>query len=102
MDLGGFYKTRDWTPDAHDDMRRRDVGLPDSTPRSSSWNRSSPTCVSSFLHTGAPRGTRARQTPDTAGAPISTGFSTGMSGPVSQPCFRSPRVKVWAFGHTPL
>jgi hypothetical protein len=35
--------------------------------------------------------------PKHAGSPISSGFSTELSG---EPCFKSTKVCVWAFGHT--
>lgn len=92
LGLNDFFQTADWDVDAHNAAHRRDVawlnaqvaGLPDDAR------------IMVFTHWSPSRDARAAE-PKHAGSPITSGFSTDLSG---EACFRSERVKVWAFGHT--
>ncbi|KAF6807448.1 ser thr protein phosphatase [Colletotrichum sojae] len=94
MGLNDFFQTgEDWDVAAHNAAHARDVA----------WLNE---CVTElglanariivFSH-WSPSGDSRSVDPRHAGSPIGPGFATDLSG---EACFASPRVKVWAFGHT--
>lgn len=91
--VNDFYKTRDWTTDAHNDMHRRDANwLNDKVAEL----EQSDVDIMIFTHWSPSQDPRTIS-PSHIGSAITSGFSTDLS---DQPCFRNSRVRVWAFGHT--
>jgi 3',5'-cyclic AMP phosphodiesterase CpdA len=93
MGLNDFFQTDKWDVEAHNDMHKRDL----------SWLNAqvtdledSDTNIIIFSHWSPTLDARATE-PRHAGSRIRSAFSTDLS---KEKCFRSGRVKLWAFGHT--
>ncbi|KAF4806161.1 hypotheticall protein [Colletotrichum siamense] len=93
MGLNDFFQIQDWDIDAHNKAHEQDL----------SWLNEqvgeleqSDAKVLIFTHWSPSRDSRALD-PRHASSPITPGFATDLSG---EACFKSGKVKVWAFGHT--
>ncbi|KAJ0313823.1 hypothetical protein COL516b_000768 [Colletotrichum fioriniae] len=93
MGLNDFFQTSDWDVQAHNDAHNRDVAWLNAQV---SELESSDVEVIIFSHWNPSRDERSID-PRFAQSPITSGFATDLSG---QLCFRSRKVKIWAFGHT--
>ncbi|KAI9159112.1 Phenol 2-monooxygenase [Paramyrothecium foliicola] len=91
--LNDFYQTTDWTTDNHNESHARDVGwLNDQVAELEQTDAD----IIIFSHWSPSEDSRAVDQRH-KGKPINCAFATDMT---QQLCFMSPRVKVWAFGHT--
>ncbi|KAF4782433.1 calcineurin-like phosphoesterase [Colletotrichum scovillei] len=93
MGLQDFFQIDDWEISSHNEAHKRDL----------SWLNSqvaeletSEARVIIFSHWSPTRDARASD-PRHAQSPITSGFATDLS---KEDCFKSARVKLWAFGHT--
>lgn len=93
MSLNDFFQTGKWDVDAHNEMHRRDV----------SWLNarvaeleSSDVKIAILTHWSPTKDPRSIE-PRHFGSSITSAFSSDLS---KEKCFRSGRVKLWAFGHT--
>ncbi len=93
MGINDFYQTRDWTTNSHNDSHRRDVTWLNTEVSKLEKSDVKIMILSHWSPSQDPRTMDARH----SGSSITCGFSTDMS---EEPCFRSDKVKVWAFGHT--
>ncbi|KAK2599186.1 hypothetical protein QQS21_005377 [Conoideocrella luteorostrata] len=93
MSLNDFHQTSGWTTDNHNDMHQRDLAWLNAEV---SDLEESDISIMIFSHWSPSTDRRAIE-PRHAGSSIGSAFSTDLS---EQPCFRSGKVKVWAFGHT--
>jgi len=93
LGLNDFYQTDNWDVDAHNEMHRRDL----------SWLNAqvadlegSDAKIVIFSHWSPTMDARAID-PRHVGSLATSAFSTDLS---EERCFKSGRVKLWAFGHT--
>ena len=91
MGLNDFYRIADWDVAAHNEAHRRDLA----------WLNEQVAALEGsdvviFTHWSPSWDARAVD-PRHACSAIGSAFSTELSG---EKCFRSDRVKLWAFGHT--
>lgn len=93
LGINDFYQTSEWTTHTHNDMHRRDISWLNTQVASL---EGSDVSIVIFSHWSPSVDLRATD-PRHVGSPITSGFSTDMS---EQPCFKSEKVKIWAFGHT--
>lgn len=93
MGLNDFFQTEGWDIAAHNAAHERDLAWLNQEVEDLQHQVDSIMIVS---HWCPSRDSRARQ-PQHAGSRITAGFSTDLS---RQVCFTSPKVKIWAFGHT--
>ncbi|KAI5920662.1 Ser/Thr protein phosphatase superfamily [Camillea tinctor] len=93
MGMKDFYTISDWTTQSHNDMHHRDVAWLNAQVAELEQSDAS---IMIFTHWSPSQDPRTMD-PRHSGSSITSGFSTDMSG---QPCFRSRKVKLWAFGHT--
>ncbi|KAI2620188.1 calcineurin-like phosphoesterase [Hypomontagnella submonticulosa] len=91
--LNDFFHTKDWDVDSHNEAHRRDLA----------WLNHE---VSALEHTEvqiailthwSPSNDLRAVDPRHIQSPITSAFSTDLS---NELCFKSPKTKVWAFGHT--
>lgn len=93
MGLNDFFQTDEWDVDAHNKAHNRDLswlnaqvaGLKDSDVKIIIFSHWSPTLDARAID------------PRHAGSRITCAFSTDLS---REKCFKSEKVKLWAFGHT--
>ncbi|SPQ23674.1 35ea45ce-7097-4dca-8079-7adc355c0586 [Thermothielavioides terrestris] len=96
MGLNDFFQTGGgWDVDAHNEMHRRDLAWLNA--QVAELEASSDDVRIAILSHWSPTLDPRAIDPRHAGSPITSAFSTDLSG---ERCFRSDRVKVWAFGHT--
>lgn len=93
MGLSDFYQIDNWSVEAHNQAHARDVAWLNEQVTSPETSGSK---IMVFSHWSPTRDARA-SAPRHAGSSISSGFLTDLS---AEACFRSDRVKLWAFGHT--
>ncbi|KAH6650645.1 Metallo-dependent phosphatase-like protein [Chaetomium tenue] len=93
MGLNDFFQTDKWDVEAHNDRHKRDL----------SWLNAqvaeledSDANIVIFSHWSPTLDARAGD-PRHAGSPVTSAFATDLS---KEKCFKSGRVKLWAFGHT--
>ncbi|KAH7325660.1 Ser/Thr protein phosphatase superfamily [Stachybotrys elegans] len=93
LGLNDLYQTSDWTPEAHNDLQKRDVAWLNDTVAELEHSKANIMIFSHWSHT------QDEFTMDEKNAQnsVSSAFSTDMS---EQFCFKSRQVKLWAFGHT--
>jgi len=90
--LNDFFQIRDWDVGAHNEAHKRDLA----------WLNAQVADLKQcddiiiFSHWSPSRDARAVD-PRHANSQITSAFSTDLSG---EECFRSDKVKLWAFGHT--
>ncbi|KAK1687648.1 calcineurin-like phosphoesterase [Colletotrichum godetiae] len=92
MGLNDFFQTSDWDVQAHNNAHNRDVA----------WLNAQVlelenSDVEVILSHWNPSRDERSIDPRFAQSPITSGFATDLS---VQLCFRSKKVKIWAFGHT--
>lgn len=93
MSLKDFYQISDWDVDAHNEAHRRDLAWLNA--RVADLEGSDVRIV--ILSHWSPSLDSRAIDPKHSGSRITSAFSTDLSG---EKCFKSGRVKVWAFGHT--
>ncbi len=91
--LNDFFQTSGWGVDAHNEAHKRDLA----------WLNQQVADLELFdvkimilSHWSPSKDVRAIE-PRHYGSPVTSAFSTDLS---REPCFRSDKVKLWAFGHT--
>ncbi|KAK4156309.1 hypothetical protein C8A00DRAFT_30804 [Chaetomidium leptoderma] len=95
MGLNDFFQTTEWSVDAHNEAHKRDLAWLNAQVEELEGSDVDVE-IAIFSHWSPTRDARAVE-PRHAGSRIISAFSTDLSG---EPCFRSGRVKLWAFGHT--
>ncbi|KAK4127918.1 hypothetical protein N657DRAFT_641985 [Parathielavia appendiculata] len=93
LGLNDFFQTKEWNVNAHNEAHGRDLAwlnaqvadLEDSDVKIVIFSHWSPTLDARAIE------------PRHAGSRITSAFSTDLS---NEKCFKSSRVKLWAFGHT--
>ncbi|KAI0378372.1 Metallo-dependent phosphatase-like protein [Hypomontagnella monticulosa] len=91
--LNDFFHTGDWDVDAHNEAHRRDLAwLNDEVAALEHADAE----IIILTHWSPTRDVRAVDSRH-AQSPITSAFSTDLSQEV---CFKSPKTKIWAFGHT--
>ncbi|KEY75158.1 hypothetical protein S7711_01606 [Stachybotrys chartarum IBT 7711] len=93
MGINDFNQTDNWTTEKHNEWHQRDVAWLNAQVAEL---ENTDTEIIIFSHWSPSQDARAID-PRHTGSPITSGFSTDMSG---QPCFQSSSVRIWAFGHT--
>lgn len=91
--LNDFYHTTDWTTDNHNESHARDVAWLNAQVAEL---EQSDVKIIIFTHWSPSEDARAVD-PRHQGKPISCAFATDLT---QQPCMKSSKVKIWAFGHT--
>lgn len=91
MGLNDFFQTLEWNIRLHSDAHECDLAW-----LNAEVNKLEVEKIVIVSHWSPSRDPRAMQ-PQHVGSKITAGFSTDLS---HTPCFVSPKVKVWAFGHT--
>ncbi|KAI4150218.1 MAG: hypothetical protein LQ340_004214 [Diploschistes diacapsis] len=91
--LNDFFQTSDWDVGMHNEAHTRDLAWLNAQVADL---EQSDVNIIIFSHWSPSLDVRAIE-PRHAGSPIMSAFSTDLSDEV---CFKSDRVKVWAFGHT--
>jgi hypothetical protein len=91
--LNDFYHTDDWDVGMHNEAHKRDLAWLNAQV---AHLEQSDVKIIIFSHWSPSRDVRAID-PRHAGSPISSAFSTELCG---EACFKSDKVKLWAFGHT--
>lgn len=91
--LNDFHQTSEWDVDAHNEAHKRDLVWLNTQVGNL---EQSDVKVVIFSHWSPSKDVRAID-PRHVGTHINTAFSTDLSGEV---CFKSDKVKAWAFGHT--
>ncbi|CAG9952307.1 unnamed protein product [Clonostachys rosea f. rosea IK726] len=91
--LNDFYRTSDWDTTMHNAAHERDLAWLNS--KVAEYDASEARIVI-LSHWSPSVDTRALD-PRHVNSPISGAFSTDLSG---EACFKSPQVRLWAFGHT--
>ncbi|KAL2144033.1 hypothetical protein VTI28DRAFT_9644 [Corynascus sepedonium] len=94
MRLRDFFQTDEWDVDAHNEMHKRDLDWLNA--QVSALEGSDVEKIIIFSHWSPTLDARAIE-PRHAGSRITSAFSTDLS---KEKCFKSDRVKLWAFGHT--
>ena len=93
LKLNDFPQTSGWNVDAHNEAHKRDVAWLNAQVADL---EQSDVKIMIFSHWSPSTDARATD-PRHVGSSISSAFSTDLS---KEPCFKSGKVKVWAFGHT--
>ncbi|KAK4103822.1 hypothetical protein N658DRAFT_493284 [Parathielavia hyrcaniae] len=93
LGLNDFFRTKEWDVDAHNEAHRRDLAWLNAQVADL---EASDVKIAIFSHWSPTLDARAIE-PRHAGSRISSAFSTDLS---NEKCFRSGKVKLWAFGHT--
>ncbi|KAI5864938.1 Metallo-dependent phosphatase-like protein [Durotheca rogersii] len=93
MGLNDFYRTSDWDVEKHNEAHQRDLAWLNAQVAEL---EQSETKIMIFSHWSPSQDARAVDSKHTESL-ITSGFSTDLSG---EPCFKSDKVKLWAFGHT--
>jgi hypothetical protein len=91
--LNDFFHTGGWDVDAHNERHRRDLEWLNTEVAALEH---SDVDIVIFTHWSPSRDSRAVDLRH-AGSPITSAFSTDLSREI---CFKSPKTKMWAFGHT--
>ena len=91
--LNDFFQTSDWDVGMHNEAHKRDLAWLNEQVADL---EQSDVKIMIFSHWSPSLDVRSIE-PKHAGSPISSAFSTELS---SEGCFKSDKVKVWAFGHT--
>ncbi|KAL9618941.1 MAG: hypothetical protein Q9160_006405 [Pyrenula sp. 1 TL-2023] len=95
LGLNDFRQTEDWDVDAHNEAHGRDLKWLNE--RVGELERADDDVKIVILSHWSPSRDGRAVEPKYARSPIASGFATDLSGEV---CFRSGKVRVWAFGHT--
>ncbi|ORY15330.1 Metallo-dependent phosphatase-like protein [Clohesyomyces aquaticus] len=95
MGLNDFFQTQDWDVGMHNAAHRQDVDWLNAQVAALEQQHDDSKII--ILTHWSPSTDPRSSDPKHAGSPISSAFSTDLS---DQLCFRSRKVKVWAFGHT--
>ena len=93
LGLNDFFQTKDWEVGAHNDAHKRDVAWLNAQVADL---EQSDVKIMIFSHWSPSQDARAIESRH-IGSPITSAFSTELS---KEPCFKSNKAKVWAFGHT--
>ncbi|EQL03519.1 hypothetical protein G6O67_000508 [Ophiocordyceps sinensis] len=93
MGLNDFYQIDDWDTKAHNDAHARDLAWLNSQVAELEGTDNK---IVILTHWSPTRHVDAVE-PRHAASPIMTAFSTDLS---EERCFKSPSVRLWAFGHT--
>lgn len=93
LGLNDFYQIADWDVDMHNEAHKRDVAWLNEKVAALGQTDAKIMILSHWSPTQDPRAIE----PAHIGSPITSGFSTDLS---EEACFKSPKVRVWAFGHT--
>ncbi|KAG7288779.1 hypothetical protein NEMBOFW57_005137 [Staphylotrichum longicolle] len=91
--LNDFSQTSGWDVAAHNEAHRRDLAWLNEQVADLEGSGADIVILSHWSPTRVARSADPRH----AGSPITSAFATDLSG---ERCFRSGRVRVWAFGHT--
>ncbi|KAL9098449.1 MAG: hypothetical protein Q9163_005893 [Psora crenata] len=91
--LNDFFQTSDWDVGMHNEAHKRDLAWLNAQVEDL---EQSDVKIMIFSHWSPSVDVRATE-PRHAGSPIKSAFSTQLS---DEACFKSDKVKVWAFGHT--
>ncbi|QPH00299.1 hypothetical protein C2857_003710 [Epichloe festucae Fl1] len=91
--INDFYQIRDWDVDAHNEAHRQDLSWLNEQVTGLEQSHVEIVILSHWSPSDDPRSMDPRH----AGSPIVSGFSTDLR---EEACFKSGKVKVWAFGHT--
>jgi hypothetical protein len=93
--LNDFYDIGDWTVEAHCEAHEADrIWLNDQVSQIAASRPHQKIVI--FTHHSPTVASEAAD-PAHASSPISSGFSTDLTG---EPCWEKPQVRMWAFGHT--
>lgn len=93
LGLNDFFQTSDWDVGMHNEAHKRDLAWLNAQVADL---EESDAKIMIFSHWSPSLDVRAIE-PRHAGSPITTAFSTDLS---DEACFKSDKVKIWAFGHT--
>ncbi|KAI9805444.1 MAG: hypothetical protein M1825_000695 [Sarcosagium campestre] len=93
--LNDFYHIQDWTVENHCEAHKADLAWLNAQVAEISKEESSRRIVIFTHH--SPSTAEAASNPAHVQSPISSGFSTDLSG---EECWTNAAVKLWAFGHT--
>ena len=93
LGLNDFFQTSDWDVSMHNQAHKRDLAWLNTQVADLEQSNVK---IMIFSHWSPSLDVRAID-PKHAGSPITSAFSTDLSG---EACFKSDKVKVWAFGHT--
>jgi len=93
LGLNDFFLINDWDVDSHNEAHRRDIAWLNT--RVAELEQSD-VRIMIFTHWSPSRDTSAID-PRHAASLITSAFSTDLS---EEKCFKSEKVKIWAFGHT--
>jgi len=92
--LNDFQYPDDWDVEAHNAAHKRDLEWLNTQISEAEWAKED-VRIMILTHWSPSRDTRATEARH-RGSPITSAFSSDLSG---ERCFRSGKVKVWAFGH---
>ncbi|KAF6803779.1 calcineurin-like phosphoesterase [Colletotrichum sojae] len=92
--LNEFFQTIDWDVDAYNESHERDLSWLNA--QVADLERTSDVNIAIFSH-WSPTMDRRSIDQQRAASKITCGFATDLSG---EECFKSSRVRLWAFGHT--
>ncbi|KAG6097963.1 hypothetical protein E4U30_000149 [Claviceps sp. LM220 group G6] len=95
MGLNDFFQIQDWTVADHNEAHSRDLAWLNAEVARLEDEGSATNII--ILTHWSPSRSRDTTDPRHRGSRISSGFSTDL---LSERCFASAKVKVWAFGHT--
>jgi hypothetical protein len=93
LGLNDFFQTSDWDVGTHNEAHKRDVAWLNAQ---AADLEGSDVKIMIFSHWSPSKDARAIE-PRHVGSTIASAFSTDLS---EETCFKSDKVKVWAFGHT--
>ena len=93
LGLNDFFQTGDWDVGMHNEAHKRDLAWLNAQVAEL---EQTDVKIMIFSHWSPSLDVRAIE-PRHAGSPIASAFSTELS---EEACFKSDKVKVWAFGHT--
>ncbi|KAK4134791.1 hypothetical protein BT67DRAFT_281374 [Trichocladium antarcticum] len=93
--LNDFFQIRDWDVDAHNEAHRRDLAWLNA--KVADLEGASEDVRIVIMSHWCPIVNDQASDPRHVGSRISSGFMVDMSG---ERCFKSDKVKLWAFGHT--
>ncbi|KAK3308906.1 Metallo-dependent phosphatase-like protein [Chaetomium strumarium] len=93
LGLNDFYQTSGWDVDTHNDAHKRDLEWLNTQVAELEDSDVKIVILTHWTPTRDPRSIEPRH----FRSPVASAFSTDLSG---EKCFKSDRVKVWAFGHT--
>lgn len=94
--LNDFYHINDWTVDDHTAAHQSDLKWLDSQVPQIATSEPHRKIVVFTHHSPVTRDARAVD-PRHVNSPLSSGFATDLSG---RECWKSPSVRLWAYGHT--